>query len=100
MMTTSNDSAPATVPDEDESGEQVQLAELLRMLDEAPDGRLARGVFSVWKVPAEDGGGLLLAYRLDGAEADMHLPVPAKLIDLAVSAATGRGPLGMLARIL
>jgi hypothetical protein len=91
---------PAEITEDESSGEQVQLAELLRMLDEAPDGRLARGVFSVWKVPAEEGGGLLLAYRLDGAEADMHLPVPGKLIDLAVSAATGRGPFGMLARIL
>lgn len=90
---------PDIMPDQDEQ-HQVQLMELLQLLDQAPDGRLSRGVFSLWKIPADEGGGLLLSFRVDGADADQHLPLPRKLIDFAVSAATGKGPFGMLSRMM
>lgn len=71
-------------------------AGLLDALEGAPAGRLFKGQFSLYKT--EDGG-LHLAYRLDGAEQDGHLPVPAAVLRIGFAAAAGRGPLAMLAKL-
>jgi hypothetical protein len=69
------------------------IGELAELLDQAEPGKLLAGRFSVYKT---DDGGMHLAYRIDGQGEDGHLPVPAAIIKLALSAAGGRGPMGML----
>jgi hypothetical protein len=73
------------------------LAELAGMIDGAAPGRLLAGKFTVYKT---DDGGLHVAYRVDGQEEDGHLPIPHAIIKLALSAASGRGPMGMLGRMM
>jgi hypothetical protein len=85
-----------TAPGQEEQG-AGQLVELAGLLDGAPAGRLLKGQFSVYKTAD---GGLHIAYRLDGAEHDGHLPVPAAVLRLGFAAAAGRGPLAMLAKVV
>jgi hypothetical protein len=75
--------------------QQVDAAALAAALENAPPGLLVKGSFSVYKT---DEGGLHLAFRLAGAEEDGHVPVPAGIVRLALSAASGKGPLGMIMR--
>jgi hypothetical protein len=83
-----------TAQPEEENG--AGIGELMRLLADAPAGdKLVHGTFSVYKT---EEGGLHVAYRLDGSSEDGHLPIPAGIIKLASAAASGRGPLGMLAR--
>jgi hypothetical protein len=87
MMTTDNSA------DEDQGAGLGQLAELL---EHAPAGRLLHGQFSLYKT---DEGGLHVAYRIEGADEDGHLPVPAAVLRIGFAAAAGRGPLAMLAKL-
>jgi hypothetical protein len=75
------------------ASEQVDVAALAEILENAPAGPLVKGQFTVYKTAD---GGLHLAFRLDGADADGHVPVPPGLVRMALQAASGRGPLGVL----
>jgi hypothetical protein len=55
---------------------------------------LHRGNYALWENPD---GGLHLVYRPDGAEEDMHMPIPAPLIALSRRAAEGKiSPIEMI----
>lgn len=79
-----------------DDGDAMGLAQLADLLEQAPAGRLVKGQFSIYKT---DEGGLHIAYRLDGQDADGHLPVPARALHLCFMAASGKGPFGMLAKM-
>jgi hypothetical protein len=80
-----------------QDGDGPGLGGLAELLAGAGPGRLCHGQFSVFKTVD---GGLHVAYRLDGQDEDGHLPVPAAVIRMALAAASGRGPMGLLGRVL
>lgn len=76
------------------SNEVEQEPSLSELWEQAePGSRVSKGVYSVWKAPD---GALVLAYRVEGAEEDQVMPIPASMVRMAFSAMDGRGPLGHL----
>ncbi len=75
----------------------AQPVTLAALLDSAAVGKLLRGQFTLYKTPE---GGLHIAYRLEGQDEDGHLPLPPALIKLGMAAASGKGPLALLGRIM
>lgn len=61
-----------------------------------PGERVSRGVYSIYKT---DEGGMHIAYRPEGAQEDAHMPVPAMMMQLLISATEGKGPFGRLAAV-
>jgi hypothetical protein len=83
--------------EEQEDAGGPSIGELAGLLEQAEPGKMIAGRFTVYKT---GDGGMHVAYRMEGAEEDGHLPIPGSIIKLALSAAGGRGPMGMLARMM
>jgi hypothetical protein len=85
--------------DDTTAGVLADLAAILEA-DPEPGGgprQLLKGTFTVYATPDK---GLHIAYRTEGADEDGHLPIPAGIMRLAMAAATGRGPLAMLGKMM
>jgi hypothetical protein len=86
-------------PDDATAGVLTDLAAILEE-GPGPDGgprQILKGTFTVYATPDK---GLHIAYRTEGAEEDGHMPIPAGVIRLAMAAASGRGPLAMITRLM
>jgi hypothetical protein len=77
----------------EEGQEETGPGALLELWEQAQEGRVSKGLFSLYKTPD---GGMLLAFRVEGAEEDQHLPVPAAMLRMLLSAAAGKGPLARI----
>jgi hypothetical protein len=59
---------------------------------------LSRGVYSLFRTPE---GGMHLAFRPEGEEADRHIPLPPALMRMAETAANGGGgPMAMMKALM
>ncbi len=58
-----------------------------------PGSRVSKGIYSIYKT---QDGGMHVSYRPEGTEDDMHLPIPAMLMQMMLAASEGKGPMGRL----
>lgn len=80
---------PGPVPEN--VSESVSFADLWDGF--GPGERVSKGRYSIYKTPD---GGMMIAYRPEGADADQHLPIPAPMVAMMVAASEGKGPLGRM----